>query len=153
MEENIEIKSTAKTTAERQRAYRERLKKRDVSRLDVIVSDQAHHALSCLALHGNVTTNSKNTSKARGTSRTVTSYREVFVRSSPRPTQPWISSLPWPPVREMRTPTPPLNERYIYMFFNRIILWHSCCFTADAEPSLGRSSNRGLSGLGVGPPL
>lgn len=55
MEENIEIKSTAKTTAERQRAYRERLKKRDVSRLDVIVSDQAHHALACLALHSNVT--------------------------------------------------------------------------------------------------
>lgn len=55
MEENIEIKPKAKTTAERQRAYREQLKKRDVSRLDMIVSEKAHHALSCLALHSNVT--------------------------------------------------------------------------------------------------
>ena len=53
--ENTESKPKAKSVAERQRAYRERLKKRDVSRLDMIVSDQAHHALSCLALHSNVT--------------------------------------------------------------------------------------------------
>ena len=55
MDTNTEIKPKAKTTAERQRAYRERLKKIDVSRIDTIISDEAHHALACLALHSNVT--------------------------------------------------------------------------------------------------